>query len=107
MNDNAQLCRDYGFNAILRERVIAEDVALHEIVDIEVGARMHRDIHWEEVVSHTFAREGIEETERAAEGVLLGNCGCSLFGGNKLHDDTALLLRIQRSITIGTCHIVV
>ena len=107
MDDNTQFRRNNGFNTVFGERVIAEDVALHKVVDIQVGARVHHDIDRIEVVRHEFAREGINKAERAAEGVLFGHCGSGLLSGDKLHHNATLVQGIQDKTAVAARHIVI
>ena len=107
MDNHTQFCRDDGFYPIFGQRVIAEDVTLHEVVDVQVGTRVHHNIHRIEVVGHALAREGIDETERAAEGVLLGNDRRSHFCGDELHHHAARILRSQIRSAICARHIVI
>ena len=107
MDNHTQFCRDDRLYPIFSQWIVAKDIALHEVVDVQIGTRIHHNIHRIEVVGHARAREGIDKTERTAEGVLLGDDRCSHFGGDELHHNAARILSSQIRSAICARHIVI
>ncbi len=73
-----------GFDSF-GERVIADDVALHEVGEVEVGRGLDGECHGGEVAGHGQAAERVGVGEGAAKAVDLVGGRSGILGGDEQH----------------------
>ena len=106
MDAHAKFGRNARFHLVLSEGVIAKDVALHEVVDIEVRARVDCEIHRIEVEHDIFLCVRIQESECAAKRVHLRCCRSGILGRNELYQSRAVQACTQGAVTVDARDVV-
>ena len=79
--EHGELGWHHGLYDILGKRVVAIDVALHEIREVEVGRWLHLQAHGEERAG--LVGGAVVECERSAKAVGGHILGCGILGGNE------------------------
>ena len=96
IDDDRKLGGNHRLHGILRQRVVAVDVALHEVRQVKFRRRLHRQRHRVEIASHLKARIGVDVRQRTAKGVLRVLFGSSIFRRDEDNRRRARLLSAQR-----------
>ena len=69
VDHECELCRLGCLDLLLGQGIVADHVALHEIVKVEHRRRINGQLHGCELAANLGTREGIGEAEYAAEGI--------------------------------------
>ena len=83
MDDDTEFGRDTGLNHAFGEGVVANDVALHEVVDVEVGAGIDGHFDRIQVVCECFLIIRVNEGEGSAEVIYFRFGQGSFLGGDE------------------------
>ena len=103
---HAKFGRNAGLNLVLRESVVAQDVALHEIVDTEVWAGIDGELNGVQIEHDFFLRVRIQEGECSAKRVYL-RCGRrSVLCRNELYQSRAVQASTQGAIAVDARDVV-